>query len=473
MRYVIIGNGIIALSTVSRLVHHLHKNDTVHVIGPEHRTGSATLAAAAMQNSFAEIGPSSLEGEPQKLWFELSRQATSAWPEFIASFMRGDGRDSDAMMANGYGRGTYVINNTAADDLDDRNFDAIASALKQYNEPHALVDPKEIPNYAPAQRQRATRAIYIENEGWLNPRLVLGNLQRALQNHPQVHWHDAEVQSLEHRSGKITGARLQDSRVEGDQFLLAPGASFSKLLDNSGLALPIQRVFYGVGVSLVLQCPESPHRNCVRTPNRGGACGVYTAPMFDGQSYNSDHILIGASNMLSPEPIYHGRIVSIEHLMRSAVDEINAKFYSAQLIKINVGWRPTTLDTFPLLGKTSLANLFVACGTKRDGFHVSPIVSEIMAAWLTGKQPDPRLTVFDPERAPIRSMTREAAIKTIVESLMSEQFQHGYTPSNIRMNEQVRASYQRDIEALHDRVGALDWGIHPELVNMYRLGHAK
>jgi len=28
-----------------------------------------------------------------------------------------------------------------------------------------------------------------------------------------------------------------------------------------------------------------------------------------------------------------------------------------------------------------------------------------------------------------------------------------------------------DLEALHDKLGATDWGIPPELVDMYRYGH--
>ena len=32
---------------------------------------------------------------------------------------------------------------------------------------------------------------------------------------------------------------------------------------------------------------------------------------------------------------------------------------TADLVRINVGWRPTTLDTYPLLGRSSIANLIV------------------------------------------------------------------------------------------------------------------
>ena len=70
-------------------------------------------------------------------------------------------------------------------------------------------------------------------------------------------------------------------------------------------------------------------------------------------------------------------------------------------------------------------------------------------------------------------ISRADGIEMCVNSLMSEQFQHGYSPSNPLMNAQVRETYRKEIEALHDRVGAKDWGIPPELVNMYKKGHAR
>ena len=30
-----------------------------------------------------------------------------------------------------------------------------------------------------------------------------------------------------------------------------------------------------------------------------------------------------------------------------------------------------------------------------------------------------------------------------------------------------------DLESLHDEVGAIEWGVPPEMIDMYRYGHAK
>lgn len=39
------------------------------------------------------------------------------------------------------------------------------------------------------------------------------------------------------------------------------------------------------------------------------------------------------------------------------------------------------------------------------------------------------------------------------------------------MVEQLERAIRADLDALHDRIGATDWGIPPELVDMYRYGH--
>ena len=63
MQYVIVGNGIIALTTAFRLSKKLGTGDTITIVGPAARTGSATMAAAAMLNSFAEIDAYSLRSD--------------------------------------------------------------------------------------------------------------------------------------------------------------------------------------------------------------------------------------------------------------------------------------------------------------------------------------------------------------------------------------------------------------------------
>jgi glycine oxidase len=470
MQTVIVGNGILAAAIAFRLTKRLAAKDRIIIIGRRSRPGSATLAAAAMLNSFAEIEAGSLNSELDRYRFELSRTAARLWPQFEKEMAQ-----AGAALPAGGGLecGTYVINNAAADDLDDENFDAIVAGLRQFGEPYEPVAPRDIPNYLPEQRHRATRALYIPSEGWMNPRLVMERLDATLGRQAQVSFVDDAVASLARQGDRIGSARTESGEaIPGDQFVLATGATASDVLRQSKLGINVQRVFYGVGVSLEIRSPDFPHRKCIRTPNRGLACGLYSVPYFTGAAQGNDHILVGASNFISPTPYPYGRLTSVDTLMRGAIEQLNRNFYRADLVRVNVGWRPTTLDTYPLLGRSSIENLIIATGTKRDGFHLAPLIAEKIIAMLFGEPLDKDFARFAPERAPIRSLSRAEAIDKAVRHLINASYQHGFTPSRSRMPDQIARMHREDLERLHDKIGAHDWGIPPEMLDMYRYGHA-
>lgn len=481
MKIVIAGNGILALSTAFRLVPRLQSGDELVIIGKAARPGSATLAAAAMLNSFAEIDVGGLEHEIDFYHFELSHLAGRMWPKFAVDILQRGGarlppgcQRCEGLTGGCFDRGTYVVNNTAADSLDDENFDAIVAALEQFDEPFQHVSPRDIPNYMPEQRHRATRAIYIPNEGWLNPRLVMGALDACVSIHPATRFVEGSVQKLVKRGDRVEAALLDDgTAITGDVFLLATGASVGDVLHESDLGVQMQRVYYGVGVSLEILSIDNPHEKCIRTPNRGLACGIYSAPYFLGPNEPRNHILVGASNYISPKPSDFGKLTSVESLSRAAIEQINFNWHRAELVRVNVGWRPTSQDTFPLVGRTSIPNLIIATGTKRDGFHLSPILSEYLAAMIHGEPVDPRFEVFAPERKLIHTMTREQAIEKATRHQVSAAYQHGFSPSKSRMPEQITEMYRTSLERLHDQVGATDWGIPPEMIEIYRNGHAR
>ena len=82
MKYILVGNGIIALTTAFRLCNLIGENDNIIIVGPKNRDGSATLAAAAMLNNFGEIEGHTLATSAGKFHFDLSREAAQLWPSF-------------------------------------------------------------------------------------------------------------------------------------------------------------------------------------------------------------------------------------------------------------------------------------------------------------------------------------------------------------------------------------------------------
>jgi len=482
MKRIVLGNGIVGLSSAFGLLQRARPGDEIVVVGKQSRPGSATLAAAAMLNSFAEIEAGGLEHEIDLFRFEISHRATRMWPDFELTLIAAAGDQipygcSKCLGCAGGGcfsSGTYVVNNTATDDLDDRNFDAIVDAMEAFNEQYTMISPSDIPGYKPQQRYRATRAFLIHNEGWFNPRLMVEKMEAALRRSGTVTFIDAEVDTLTARDGKIVNVVLDSGEaLEGDQFLLATGASVSDVVARSNLGFDMQRVFYGIGTSIEIRSADAPLTNVVRTPNRGLACGLYAAPYFQSPDVPNDHVLVGASNFIAPTIQRHGRLTSIETLMSGAMRQINSDFYRAELVRVNVGARPTSQDTYPMLGPTQIANLFIATATKRDGFHLAPLISEVMSELMSGEAIDARFDWFRPDRKPIRILTREQAVEKAVRHQMSAAYQHGFEPATTRMPEQLEQQMRDGVERLHDQVGADTWGIPPEMMDMYRYGHAK
>lgn len=457
MKVAILGNGILGLMT-ARAWLLAEPGVELVVVGKSERPGSATRAAAAMLNSFAELEHDSLGSPLDRFKFDLSRAATELWPSVFEEVC------ANTNVARGFG--TYILNNTATDDLDDDNFAAVRRFAKEFDEPCEEVDPAGIPNYRPDPRHRALRALLLKREGWVNPKQFLDTLTTQVMADRRTTFVDAEAARMHVSGGKVLAVQLADGQtLSADSFVLCNGANLSKVLQDSLPELPVQRMFYGVGMSIELQSKDNVHTHCVRTTNRGLACGVYSVP------YGPDRTLVGASNYISPVALDHGHVGSAYTLLKSAMDQINSNFMRASLVNVNVGWRPTTSDTYPLFGRTSVSNLWILGGTKRDGFHLSPVICRDLVAAMRGHQIDARYVDLAPERPLIHNLTREAAIEKAVRHSINASLQHDFVPARNRMVEQLRKAIRDDLEALHDRVGAVDWGIPPELVDMYRYGH--
>ena len=62
-------------------------------------------------------------------------------------------------------------------------------------------------------------------------------------------------------------------------------------------------------------------------------------------------------------------MIIVAHLFDSAIQEIDGYFTDAQLVRVDVGWCPTTQDTQPLLRKMSIKKLILETRIKGAWFH--------------------------------------------------------------------------------------------------------
>jgi glycine oxidase len=443
----------------------LERNDRVSItiVGPSERPGCGTLAAAAMLNSFCEVESGTLANEVERRRFDFNRLAVPLWPEFL------DRLSERSQMDVPHGTGTFVINNTVSDDLEDDNFLAIQHALELYGERHDAVDPRDIPAYAPETRTRATRAIYIPDEGWVNPLKFVSAMDEVFASEGAVEVVDTMCMRVQFDDrGDVCGLELADGRtVTADHYVLAPGANLGTLMRASHCPWEVVPMFYGVGATITLQTSGWTTNACIRTPNRGLACGTYSAPRSD------DAVVVGASNFIAPTPESEARAGSVYSLVKSAIEQINSDLYRSRFVSVNVGWRSTSADTLPVVGDCGTTNATVVSGMKRDGFHCSPLLARAVAdrildgVDITSVVP----SEYTPVRSPNLFLTREEAIQRLVRHRMNSYFQHDFVPPKMRFVDDLRSSLGHDFAEVHDRAGLGSMGIPPELIDMYRYGN--
>ena len=460
MKIIIIGNGILSLTTAYRLISK-DKNVNIEIIGPNLRPGSASLAAAAMFNSFCELEPGTLENKIENKKWLFNKANNILWPSFLSEI------EENSKSKLNYGFGTYLINNTSADFIEDENYQAIINGLNYFNEDYESINPKEIPYYNPEARNRSNKGVFIKNEGWVNPFNLIKAFDTILKKSNQVKFINKSCFKLNKKNGKIISIQTENKEIiYGDKFFLAPGANFTKIIDESNLDISMPKIFYGIGCTVVLDTTDKTLSNCIRTPNRGLACGTYSAPQ------ESNKTVIGASNNVLPFPENSPRVTSVYALLKNAMEQINKDYFRAKLLETNVGWRPTSEDSVPLIGETSLRNLYIATGTKRDGLHCSPLISDIISDLILTDKTKEDIDLFKPERPLHRVYTREESISKYVKQTIDAHYQHDFIPSKDNVRISLEKYYEEYAKKLHDQVGAFDWGIPLELYNIYYYGNA-
>lgn len=459
---IVVGNGVIGYSVAYALMSK-NKNLRIAIVGPKSKPGCASVAAGAMLASFAEMEYKGLDHPTARFKFELTIQSTKMWPAWAQEINERAGEKIIDIQL-----GSYVICNAKADQFDDLNFQATIDNLKYYKEPHEIVNPADIVGYSPEPDSRALAAIYIPNEGFFPSDQIPRAFEIIWQNNKNIDLLDDTVTKVNTNGSKVTGVDLKSNiSLAAPLVVVANGSKSQELFDQiPDLADKMPRLFYGVGTGIVLETEQQVPEKVVRTTNRGLACGVHLVP------YSKNSCYIGASNFISPVAEYVPRITSLYSLLQAAMEQVHTKFYKARIAKTVVGHRPTSADTYPLIGPTSLDGLWVLTGTKRDGIHMSPLYAQSLARQICGEKP-----IFEnkflPERKLIHTMTKKEGIIKAVHHLNSAAYQHELKLPKSGWNDMVVNMLQNKVESIYQKCGVEDFGIPPEMLDMYQYGHVK
>jgi len=183
---------------------------------------------------------------------------------------------------------------------------------------------------------------------------------------------------------------------------------------------------------------------------------------------NKNNIYIGATNRISDIPNNNPLISTSTSIMNSLMREINQDYGKLKIKKICVGHRPTTADTFPLLGETSVKGLYIATGTKRDGLTLSVYIAKCIAnsiLKLNNKYNFPK--IFSPERKIISTLTVSQGIEKTIKHRISAAYQHNLKIPTTENDEAYRKIIKSEVQEIY-KSNNIKKGIPPELLNMYR-----
>ena len=462
--FVVLGNGILGLSLAFRL-----KRDNpavkVALVGPSHRRGNATLAAGAMLNVWAEVCHGQFEDPFLSKRFQLALRGMDLWESFAREIEEVTGRHI------GINWGTYVINTPLAAPWGDQTWSYFKNALKDNGVEHQVMDPLEVPYLEPAQDSRPLDAVKIP-DGYFNPMTVISALDKAMAD-LGVEVYDKEAERIDFKGTFRRTFRTflaDQSTLDSGAIVLANGSFAQALIDRiPSLRKEVPRLLWGAGSALEVSFPawvpeyqSSPlwEMDCVlRGLNPVGACGLHVVPRGEFCYY------VGASSAVLYDREWDPSAHSIGFLIHSVVREVNRRFAHATVKLVGNGFRPITIDMFPLLGESNIPGLWFLNGMKRDGLTSAPYLASELAAEMGGKQSS-LPEEFRPARSLIPYKEREAAIKDAVLFGINADRQH-----ELRlppwMDEKLIKQRTDELEAIYAKRNLRNFGMHPEVTHIY------
>ncbi len=439
MSIAIVGNGSIALFAAARLLIE-HPGIPITIFGPSTRTFSASNAAGLMLNIFSEID--CISGNLPLTQWKLSNanQALHAWDDFFGpTGVIGDSVFTSALT-------DVILPEHSTNELERRSFESQSVISAAHN----------------ASSISTATLNRLPNEPSADARHVLKQLDSYLSD--KVTHIDQYVHSIK-KANSAYVIRSNDGAEHGPftKVLIASGSKSSQILQHSSesIGIPSIHCFNGVGSALhfssELPYVELPHSDRIlRTPNRGGTCGLHLVP-------NIDSFYVGASSVVTFEDLKNPRSGSVQTLLNGASSELSLPDLTRLSINILTGYRPVTQDAYPLFGQLE-PGIFVAYGHKRDGFTWAPYLSTIISDLIFSKSLTSEASSYLEYCDPHRNFRSYGSFEDSLDLyLLNEEYSAAQHSSVQKLS---RDTLKNRFYDAHSFLASNGQVIHPELVNV-------
>lgn len=241
------------------------------------------------------------------------------------------------------------------------------------------LDREALHTYQPGLGADVMGGWWYPDDGQVDNRLLAQALEQAAHSLGVEIRDGVSVEGLLTSGDRVNGLQTSTGIIKADHYILAAGAWSSNLLP-----LPVRPK---KGQMLRLRVPQTiPELPLTRILFGDG---IYIVPRRD------KHIIIGATIEevgFTPGNTPQG----IQQLLQQATD-LFPQLAHYPIEEMWWGFRPTTPDELPILGKSPWHNFTLATGHHRNGILLIPITAQLIADAIAS-DPDPLLENFSYQR---------------------------------------------------------------------------
>jgi glycine oxidase len=372
MKVVVIGGGIAGLSIGWRLVQ---QGADVTVLERAQPGMGATWSSAGM------IAPTAEGGDESAPDVALGRASAALWPAFAAEIEEKSGRKI------GYEKpGTLIVANNAEE------LSALSARVHGSAKMLSAQDARAI---EPMLKPEIAGALYDTDEAMVDNRAIGLSLARAFVRAGGALSSNEAVVRVEVDKDKVIGAITPFSHHHADAYVLAAGAWTSQIEGLPPHVMPPVIPVKGEMIAL------SPPEGVGAVPSHViWGNGIYIVPRLRRLFIGATSARSGFDTSLTDEA---------EDWLFNRATETLTPLYDWEISEHWSGLRPGSPDDLPLLGATSVSNLFVASGQYRNGILFAPAIAEAMCDLVLGRSPSIDIRVFDPRRFTDHSLAKAGA----------------------------------------------------------------
>ncbi|KAF0696632.1 Aste57867_12613 [Aphanomyces stellatus] len=285
--------------------------------------------------------------------------------------------------------GTLEIFASGGDQDDAWNADRVKQCMHEFQYPLHKVDADEAAAIEPALRRDVLAA-----GGIFSPLGSNGDVQRTCEALVLLCKQEGvmfrlnttiqDILVVENRAVAIQ--TTQSELIEGDCFVLALGNDTPPMAKLAGVKLYMYPV-----KGYVLTVPRQPSHPPLR-------CNIYTkgravvSPLADGSVRISGGADFAGKNNVKVDP------TRVAWLLAQAKRLFPDGYLVESQVKTHVSLRPVSADDVPLIGQTTVDNLYINAGHGAKGWAQSFGAAALLADDISGKIPQVNLEQFSPHR---------------------------------------------------------------------------